>query len=117
MSSPTSVPRRGRRDRLVVGKSPIHGQGLFAAKAFERAALMGRLEGSRTTRNGPHVLWFPDTRGKIVGLRGRNALRFINHSANPNARFHGSDLYSIRYIAAGEEVTVDYGEEWREHTD
>jgi len=39
-------------------------------------------------------------------------LRFLNHSRGPNVEFAGADLHALRDIKAGEELLVDYGEEW-----
>ncbi|OWZ23143.1 hypothetical protein PHMEG_0002012 [Phytophthora megakarya] len=61
------------------------------------------------------------TRNKCVGLDAKEAggkLRFLNHACNPCARFHevqtGERLtvvaVTIRAIAAGEQVTVSYGD-------
>jgi hypothetical protein len=44
-----------------------------------------------------------------VGRIGRNRLRFLNHAKDPNAEFDGFDLYALRAIAVGEELTIDYG--------
>jgi hypothetical protein len=39
-------------------------------------------------------------------------LRWLNHSATPNVEFDGAELYSMRPIAAGEELLFHYGDEW-----
>jgi uncharacterized protein len=43
-----------------------------------------------------------------MGLSGRNLLRWLNHQVPGNARFDGFDLYALRPIACGEEITFDY---------
>ena len=48
----------------------------------------------------------------VYGVRGRNHLRFVNHSPQPNAEFDGVELFSLTPIEPDEEITVDYGSDW-----
>ena len=105
------MPKNGK-PLYFVGESEIHGRGLFAARKIKANALIGRLEGPRTKKNGPHVLWIIDDDGSVYGIRGENDLRFVNHSSKPNAEFLGDELWSVRKIKNGEEITFDYGEGW-----
>ncbi len=63
-----------------------------------------------------HVLWVEsgddDSGEEWIGYDGDNELRFLNHAARPNGEMDGLDLYAIRDIRAGEEITIDYGEEF-----
>lgn len=62
-----------------------------------------------------HVLWVDegnDEEENWVGYDGDNELRFMNHSRQPNGEMDGLDLYARRDIRAGEEITIDYGEEF-----
>jgi hypothetical protein len=95
-----------------VRDSGIHGQGLFATAAIDADRLIGEAVGTATRRNGVHVLWYRDERGVERALRIRNELRFANHARPGNAAFHGTELWSLVPIAAGEEITVDYGPGW-----
>lgn len=107
---PTPAERAAdqRTRRLVyVAASPIHGWGLFARERLARGAFVGTYLGPRARRNGSHVLWVADGDGWI-GRRGFNRLRYVNHSPRPNAEFDGFDLYALRAIAPGEEITIDY---------
>jgi hypothetical protein len=76
---------------VQVRASPIHGEGLFALKAFAPGAPIcpGRLGGHRTP-----------------------AGRFINHSSNPNMMWvrRGDDLeaVAVKAIDAGDEITLCY---------
>jgi SET domain-containing protein len=72
--------------------------------------LIGRFEGKPVSEDGPHVLWIAGDKG----LRITNDLRFLNHSADPNAHTDEAtlDLLAQRAIAAGEEITIHYGDEW-----
>ena len=58
------------------------------------------------------------TRRAIDASKSGDALRFTNHSCAPNAvlriRQGRVELYAIRDVAAGEELTVDYGESHHE---
>jgi len=105
------------RSRIRVGTSPIHGRGVFARTRIRDGACIGDFEGSKTTRNGMHVLWTLDENGREIGIRGENELRFLNHSRNPNAEFRGASLYAVRNIQSGHEILIDYGDEWDDDED
>ncbi|MGH0036941.1 MAG: SET domain-containing protein [Myxococcota bacterium] len=100
--------------KVAVGTSPVHGRGLFAVVRLRRGAFIGRFEGTRTRRDGEHVLWVLDDRGGHYGLRGHNDLRFLNHSRHPNAEFHGAELYATRNIQPGSEIFIHYGDDWED---
>jgi uncharacterized protein len=96
--------------RIQVAPSPIHGQGCFARIGFEPGDYIGTFEGLEVAEDGPHVLWVYDSdRGRLIGRRGTNVLRWLNHSDDPNAEFDGFELYARRAIAVGSEITIDYG--------
>ena len=97
---------------VSVSESRIHGRGLFAARHIAKDRLIGRYEGPLTESSGSHVLWVEDERGRWIGIEGSNQLRFVNHSEEPNAEFFGDELWSLRAIRRGEEITHDYGDEW-----
>jgi len=97
---------------IVVRKSPIHGKGVFAKRRIEANELIGVYEGERTRRNGTYVLWVEYDDGEVVGINGRNSLRYLNHRKKPNAVCWGEELFALKAIPPGEEITIDYGEEW-----
>lgn len=99
--------------RLAVKKSPIHGKGLFAASLIRKGALIGVYKGPRSRQIGDHVLWVEDEEGQEYGIDGKNRLRYVNHAVKPNACFYGEELYALRSIKAGEEITHHYGDEWQ----
>jgi hypothetical protein len=104
---------RGTRlsERVCKAPSPIHGCGCFARTGFAAGAFIGTYEGPEVQENGTYVLWVYDAEGEVLSARsGRNLLRWINHSDDPNAEFDRFDLYARRAIAAGEEITIDYGQ-------
>jgi len=102
------------RERIEVRASPIHGRGVFARRRFRKGAWIATFEGRRTDRDGMHVLWLVDEHGREVGIEGRNALRFLNHSSHPNAEFLGPDLHAVRNIQPGQEITFHYGPDWED---
>jgi SET domain-containing protein len=96
------------RERVCRAASPIHGQGCFARIAFAPGDYIGAYLGPPARRNGTYVLWVSDDGECWHGRSGRNLLRWLNHSDRPNAAFEGFDLYALRAIAPGEEITFDY---------
>jgi len=99
--------------KTCIRRSPIHGRGLFAQRRVVKGEHLGRYEGEHTSRDGRYVLWVESVDGDgVYGVRGKNSLRFVNHSARPNAEFDGEELFSLRRIEPGEEITVDYGPDW-----
>lgn len=101
-------------ERIEVRESSVHGKGVFAQRRLREGQWIGRFEGDRTTANGIYVLWLIDEDGSEMGIRGRNALRFLNHGNPANAEFEDAGLYAIRNVQPGAEVLIDYGPEWGE---
>ena len=97
---------------FYTGRSPIHGRGLFARRRIRRGEQIGTFRGTRTQTDGPHVLWVWREDGRVEGIRGGNALRYLNHDSRPNAEFEGADLYAVRDIPKDAEITIHYGEDW-----
>ncbi len=113
MTGSRKKARRRRYDknpRAVVRSSPIHGRGLFARRPIAKDEYIGTYRGRRTQENGMHVLWlWHEQRGRWEGIDGDNEMRFLNHAADPNADWWDTELYALRDIAEGEEITFDYG--------
>jgi hypothetical protein len=103
---------RAMLDRIEVRQSRIHGKGIFARRRLREGQRIGRFEGDTTTKNGTYVLWLIGEDGSEIGIRGRNALRFLNHGEPPNAEFVDDELYVVRNVQPGAEVLIDYGEGW-----
>lgn len=96
-----------------VKKSKIHGKGLFAKRMIRKGTHLGTMEGQETEKDGIHVLWvYDDTDDTEYGLKVQNDLRFANHSSDPNAELDGVDLYALRTIREGDEITFHYGDDW-----
>jgi uncharacterized protein len=106
--------RMPRQERVEVRVSPIHGRGVFARRRVRRGGPIATFEGRPTRRDGIYVLWIIDEDDHEVGVEGKNELRFLNHSSEPNAEFIGLELYALRNIQPGCEVTIHYGDEWRD---
>ena len=97
---------------FTTGRSPIHGTGVFATEAIDEGALIGEFEGEPTDVDDTHVLWVIDDDGTELGVRGTGDLRWLNHSRTPNAELVGLELRACSPIAAGDEILIDYGDEW-----
>jgi SET domain-containing protein len=109
------MPDYDNNDLCFVADSPVHGRGLFARCGISANTWIGHYDGPRTSKNGIHVLWVDEGEGveeKWIGYDGDNELRFLNHAKKPNAEMDGLDLYARREIKSGEEITIDYGEEF-----
>ena len=96
-----------------VTDSGIHGKGLFARMDIEEGTYLGEYEGPVAMRNGTHVLWVYEDDG-VIGRSGRNKLRYLNHSVTACAEFDGFELFASRKIKNGEEITINYGEDWED---
>ena len=114
--------------RTRVGPSSIHGLGVFAEEPIAAGAPVWEFtpgwdlehDPAEVERLPPHVRAFLSHFGYVdPHLGGRVVLcfdhaRYMNHSDAPNVApdyargRHGPD-FAARDIAAGEELTVDYG--------
>nr|WP_209262241.1 SET domain-containing protein-lysine N-methyltransferase [Thiorhodococcus minor] len=98
------------QSRVYAARSRIHGFGCFARIGFESGDFIGSYAGPTVEEDGRYVLWVYDAEADRVTARlGTNLLRWVNHSDEPNAEFDGFDLYAKAAIAAGDEITCDYG--------
>jgi len=106
-----------------VKPSAIDGQGAFAAQAIPQRLKIGEIRGDSITVQEARIRATRSERIMIVELSQKKAIdfskspdpmRYTNHSCKPNARLvirNGRvEFYAARAIAAGEEITVDYGE-------
>jgi len=107
-----------------VGRSTT-GIGLFAVRPIAKKEYIvgysGRWistdEARRRERGGRAKYMFEvNRRWTIDGSSRRNLGRYLNHSCRPNAepvlRQRKIVLIALRPIAAGEEITFDYGDEY-----
>jgi len=109
-----------------VGRSRT-GLGLFATEPIAKRTLVIEYVGRRiTTKRAQELEWIRsnkylfeiNSRWTIDGATRRNLARYVNHACDPNAEaelVRGRMMFrAIKNIAAGEEITIDYGEEYVE---
>lgn len=99
--------------KVEAGPSNIHGKGLFAKKTIKNGEFIGEFKGKPTKKDSTHVLWYEDEKKKRwKGLFVTNVLKYANHSDSPNVEVVGKEMYALRKIKPGEEITFHYGEDW-----
>ena len=116
---------RGNPQKFAVAVSPsaIDGQGAFAAEPVPARRKIGEIRGESISVREARRRAAGQARIMIVELSERraidasgsaDALRFTNHSCQPNAvlriRQGRVEFYAMRDVAAGEELTVNYGQ-------
>jgi hypothetical protein len=115
--------------RIAVRNSPIHGRGVYAARALAKGDTVIEYKGEFITwkecdrrppsdPNDPHHTFFfslSDGKHVIDAAVGGNAARWINHACNPNCETEEDEdgrrvfIKARRNINAGEELNYDYG--------
>ncbi len=101
------------------------GLGLFAVKPIKSRGYIVTYRGkciptaqahAREQRSGAKYMFEIDRRWTIDGSSRRNLGRYINHSCAPNSEAllrKGRIVFvALRHIAAGEEITLDYGKDY-----
>jgi len=115
------IDSRYARFRLRIGPSCIHRVGVFAAERIPARRIVIEYTGERVNaveayrrtkdEKGTYVFTL-DEFWNVDGVVGGSGAEFINHSCDPNLKSRvaaGGVLYhSLRPIAVGEELTVDY---------
>lgn len=107
---------------VVAQPSRIDGLGAFAAEPITARRKIGEIRGEsisvadariRATRHERIMIVELSPRRAIDFSKSSDPMRYTNHSCAPNARLcirQGRvEFYALRAIAAGEEITVDYG--------
>jgi hypothetical protein len=108
-----------KRDGLAIRKSP-HGRGVFATRRFRKGQLIERCptvevaDGDVVGRLDDYV-YASVKKGDSLIVLGYGML--YNHSADPNVEYDQEEPSTIEYravrtIEPGEELTIDYGDEW-----
>lgn len=117
--------------RLTVRRSPIHGNGVYAAIDIPPRTVLIQYKGRVLTHaqadrlygdgadTGHTFLFTLNDRYIVDANVGGNSARWINHSCSPNCRAWVEEvdggrrdkvmIASKRAIKAGEELTYDYG--------
>ena len=106
-----------------VAPSRIDGLGAFAAEAIPPRLKIGEIRGEsisvadariRATRHERIMIVEVSAKTAIDFSKSADAMRYTNHSCRPNARLcirQGRvEFYAVHAIAAGQEITVHYGE-------
>ncbi len=113
----TSVPA----DAVRVGSSPINGRGIFAAiplpgrrKLGEIIGQLVKLPGARKAiTNAPKIYFVELDDQWALDCSDGGPFKHLNHSCDPNCYLRifnrRLEVYSLRAIASGTELTVDYG--------
>lgn len=116
---------KGRRRRLAVRKSAIHGRGVFALRAIPKGTRIIEYKGKlitdkeadrrygRIQEHSAHTMLFSVDDGMVIdATRHGNSARWINHSCSPNCEIeeenHRIFIEARRDIGAGEELAYDY---------
>lgn len=99
-----------RDDLVEVAESPVHGRGLFAAKAIKKGTELGVCKTRKAKADGPYVLWLED---EGCGVEVICDLRYINHARKPNVSYYDDlSVVALKSIKKGEELLHHYGDEW-----
>jgi len=128
-SASTSRPAPSRL--IQRRRSRISGTGVFARVVIPAGTSIIEYRGERITKAESHrreaerlrrlqrgqacstFIFYLNKRYDLDGRRGGNISRFINHSCDPNCRAeqHRGRIWivALRDIAAGEEISFDYG--------
>ncbi len=92
-----------------VGKSAIHGKGLFARSNIAEGTVLGFCATRPAREAGLHTLTMAD--GRLIDVTC--SLKYINHHKSANVIYYDDfSVVALRDIAAGEELLHDYGDEW-----
>ena len=107
---------------LVITKpSPIHGTGGFARSAISKGTRVveylgeriGKEESLRRCEQNNELIFAVNESEDLDGNVPWNPARFLNHSCTPNCEAEVEDgriwIIAARAIAAGEELTFNYG--------
>jgi SET domain-containing protein len=111
---------------LRVGTSAIEGQGVYAVEAIVAREKIGEIRGESVSQReafararvareqSGHVFMIAvSDKRAIDATASTDPLRFANHACEPNMVLKiqqgRAEFYAMRDIAAGEELTADYG--------
>jgi uncharacterized protein len=119
-------PADPQKHAVAVGASRIEGQGAFAVAAIPARCKIGEVRGEsvsqaeafararRARQDSGHVFMIAVSDKRAVDATdSTDPLRFANHACEPNMVLKiqqgRAAFYALRAIAAGEELTADYG--------
>jgi SET domain-containing protein len=120
---PTPGPRNPQKFAVINQPSAIDGLGAFAAEPIPAYKKIGEIRGEfisvreahRRVRSQARIMMIEVSDKRAVdATHSTDPLRYTNHSCQPNTvlRVRGGriELFALRAIAVGEELTADYGE-------
>jgi uncharacterized protein len=119
-------PRDPQKHPVVVAASRIEGQGAFAVDAIAARQKIGEVRGESVSQReafararvarqqSGHVFMIAVSEKRAIdATASTDPLRFANHACAPNMVLKiqqgRAAFYALRDIAAGEELTADYG--------
>ena len=105
------------KTRVEIRESSIDGIGVFAIEDIKKDEVVGILTGTVCVEPDPHSdyvceLW--DWNGNSYAIEPFAPFKYLNHGDEANTDWDTPVLIALRDIKAGEEITIDYGEEWRD---
>ena len=96
------------QEKVYADHSKIHGTGCFAKRSIPKGAFIGTYDGPKAKRDSKFTLWLTTEGEAAIGRVGKNELKYLNHSASPNAAFEAWDLYATSPISKDAEITFNY---------
>lgn len=102
---------------LIVIDTGVYGKGVFAGKSFKKGEIIHTLSGERMTLKelvhkvnvGKENIDDPFQIGKRTYIDLDALSRTFNHSCDPNGGLRkNSELFALRDIPKGEQITYDY---------
>ena len=97
--------------KIEARESPIHGVGVFATQDMRAGEVIARYRGKPVERDGLYVVAHTGPGGDQQRYEITGKLKFLNHCCRPTAQLAGFKLIALRPIRAGQEITIDYGED------
>ena len=104
---------------VTVGEGP-HGRGVFATRRFAKGEVIEtcptvEVPDAEVTGRLNDYVFSSVTDGDVVLVLGHGML--YNHSPNPNVEYVQDEpstimFRALRKVQPGDELTIDYGEEW-----
>ena len=102
------------RNKIVVGKSKIHGKGIFVNQNIKKGEEIFTIKGPKMfkiNKNTRDALAHPDWIGFKMNtwIDPIPPYKYVNHSCNPNCGIKGKlKVIALKNIKEEEEITLDY---------
>jgi len=117
-------PKIDHQTKIMIGDSPVHGQGVFAAVPIEKGEVIELCpyividddDLQEENRLNDYLFTSPDAKTDYLVVMGYGMM--YNHAATPNSEWEIDEdnrfvrFSALRDIEAGEEIFQDYGEEY-----